>query len=135
MKQAIGATQIINYVIVFIVITFGFLIATLSYMKAFKVNSAISNSIEKFEGYNEFSETEITKKLSTIGYRTGDFSCGENSENIPGFHACVEQIGNANTGSYIRYKITTFIEFGPILGQHFEIPIKSQTEKIYVFSN
>ena len=61
MKQAIGATQIINYVIVFIVITFGFLIATLSYMKAFKVNSAISNSIEKFEGYNEFSKTEIAK--------------------------------------------------------------------------
>ena len=62
-------------------------------------------------------------------------SIGEKSKNIPGFHACVEQIGNASTGSYIRYKITTFIEFGPILGQHFEIPIKSQTEKIYVFSN
>lgn len=136
MKQAIGATQIINYVIVFIVITFGFLIATLSYMKAFKVNSVISKSIEKFEGYNDYSKDEITKNLSTIGYRTGEFNCGkEDGESISNFHACVRQIGNASTGNYIRYKITTFIEFGPILGRHFEIPIKSQTEKIYVFSN
>lgn len=135
MKQAIGATQIINYVIVFIVITFGFLIATLSYMKAFKVNSVISNSIEKFEGYNEYSDKEIRNNLKTIGYRTGTFNCGEDGSSISGFHACVKRIGNTNTGNYIRYKITTFIEFGPILGQHFEIPVRSQTEKIYVFSN
>ena len=133
MKQAIGATQIINYVIVFIVITFGFLIATLSYMKAFKVNSVISKSIEKFEGYNDYSKDEITKNLSTIGYRTGEFSCGKDGDSISGFHACVSKIGQK--GNYIRYKITTFIEFGPILGQHFEIPVRSQTEKIYVFSN
>lgn len=134
MKQAIGATQIINYVIIFIVITFGFLIATLSYMKAFKVNSAIANSIEKFEGYNSLSKAEITNKLRTIGYRTGDFSCGSDGQAIEGYHACVSQIGDVSAGKYIRYKITTFIEFGPILGQHFEIPIRSQTEKIYVFS-
>lgn len=133
MKQAIGATQIINYVIVFIVITFGFLIATLSYMKAFKVNSVISKSIEKFEGYNDYSKDEIKKNLSTIGYRTGEFSCGKDGSSISGFHACVSKLDSK--GNYIRYKITTFIEFGPILGQHFEIPVRSQTEKIYVFSN
>lgn len=133
MKQAIGATQIINYVIVFIVITFGFLIATLSYMKAFKVNSVISNSIEKFEGYNEYSDKEIRNNLKTIGYRTGTFNCGEDGSSISGFHACVSKLDQK--GNYIRYKITTFIEFGPILGQHFEIPVRSQTEKIYVFSN
>ncbi len=133
MKQAIGATQIINYVIIFIVITFGFLIATLSYMKAFKVNSVISNSIEKFEGYNEYSDKEIRNNLKTIGYRTGTFNCGEDGSSISGFHACVSKLDQK--GNYIRYKITTFIEFGPILGQHFEIPVRSQTEKIYVFSN
>lgn len=133
MKQAIGATQIINYVIVFIVITFGFLIATLSYMKAFKVNSVISKSIEKFEGYNKYSDKEIRNNLKTIGYRTGTFNCGEDGSSISGFHACVSKLDPK--GNYIRYKITTFIEFGPILGKHFEIPVRSQTEKIYVFSN
>ena len=103
MKQAIGATQIINYVIIFIVITFGFLIATLSYMKAFKVNSVISKSIEKFEGYNDYSKDEITKNLSTIGYRTGEFSCGKDGNSISGFHACVSKLDPK--GNYIRYKI------------------------------
>lgn len=133
MKQAIGTTQIINYIIIFIVITFCFLIATLGYMKAFKVNSKIANSIEKFEGYNDLAIKEIKKDLNTLGYKKGNANCNDDGDSIPGYNACVSLIGRSTEGKFIRYKITTFIEFGPIFGYTFKFPIKSQTEKIYVF--
>lgn len=134
MKQAIGTTQILNYILIFIAITFCFLIATLGYMKAFKVNSKIAGSIEKFEGYNDYAKREISDILNTIGYKKGKATCGKDGKSDIGYDICVEQVGKATRGNYMRYKITTYIEFGPILGITARIPIKSQTEKIYVFS-
>lgn len=128
-------TQVLNFILIFIAITFCFLIATLSYMKAFKVNSKIANSIEKFEGYNEYAKYEIQRNLHTLGYKKGQANdCGVKGVSDIGYDICIRQVGNAKKGKYIRYKITTHIEFGPILGFHVRIPIKSQTEKIYVFS-
>ena len=51
MREGIGSVFLYNIIIVFIVITFGFLSASLSYMKAFKVNGKIANALEKYEGY------------------------------------------------------------------------------------
>ena len=121
MKQAIGTTQIMNYVIIFIAITFCFLIATLGYMKAFKLNSRISGIIEKYEGYNDLAKRDIKRDLNTLGYKKGNAPCSDG--------------GVSDIGNYFRYDITTYIEFGPILGVQFKIPIKSQTEKIYYFSD
>ena len=60
MRQAIGSVPMYNIIIIFIVITFGFLSATLSYMKAFKVNGRIAKALENYEGYNIFlTEAEI----------------------------------------------------------------------------
>ena len=70
MKQAIGSVPMYNIIIVFIVLTFGFLTATLSYMKAFKVNGRIAKALENYEGYNTLSDREIYNTLSAIGYRT-----------------------------------------------------------------
>ena len=76
MKEAIGSIPLYNFIIIFIVITFGFLSATLSYMKAFKVNSNIAKQLERYEGYNNNSKTEINNILSTIGYRkAGTVKC------------------------------------------------------------
>lgn len=133
MKQAIGQSQIINFVMIFIAITFAFLIATLGYMKAFKVNSRIASHLEKYEGYNSYSRNAIQRDLNSIGYQKGTANCGEDGESIPGYKACVQLVDSIKTGKYIRYRITTYIKFGPILGASFEIPIRSQSEKIYVF--
>lgn len=135
MKQAIGTTQILNFILIFIAITFCFLIATLGYMKAFKVNSKIAGSIEKFEGYNDLAKNEIANNLNTLGYKKGNArDCNKNAVSDIGYNICIEQVGKPTRGKYFRYKITTYIEFGPILGITARIPIKSQTEKIYVFS-
>ena len=76
MKEAIGSVPLYNFIIIFIVVTFAFLSATLSYMKAFKVNSNIAKQLERYEGYNTISVKEINDLLGTIGYRsTGAVKC------------------------------------------------------------
>ena len=78
MKQGIGEIATLNIIIIFIVIVFGLLSATISYYKAFKVNTRILDIIEKYEGYNEFSRSEIERSLDTIGYvknNNGSFTC------------------------------------------------------------
>ena len=145
MKQAIGQTQIINFVLIFIAITFTFLIATLGYMKAFKVNSRIASHLEKYEGYNNYAKQAIRNDLNTLGYeKKTNADClsdedkydndRELNTQIEGYNACVKQVGVAKKGNYIKYKITTYVKFGPILGIEFKLPIRSQSEKIYVFN-
>lgn len=149
MKQAIGSVPIYNIIIVFIVITFGFLAATLSYMKAFKVNGLIAKSLENYEGYNALSDSEITNTLTSIGYRVGDpstFTCpikngksavsaGRTKNHI----YCIYeyeyyQNGNVKT-RYFNYGIITYIFFDvPIIGGTFKIPVYSETEKIFHFT-
>ena len=68
MKEGIGSIFLYNIVIIFIVVVFAILAATLTYYKAFKVNTKIINSIEKFEGYNNLAIADIDNKLLTTGY-------------------------------------------------------------------
>lgn len=79
MRQGIGEAFTLNLIVLFIVIVFGILIATLNYYKAFKVNSMILSSVEKFEGYNSCNKgcakEEIQRKLTSLGY----------TQNVSGF--------------------------------------------------
>ncbi len=68
MRQSIGEVATLNIIIIFIVIVFGLLAGTISYYKAFKVNSKILDSIEKYEGYNDLAKKQIENDLNTIGY-------------------------------------------------------------------
>lgn len=150
MKQAIGSVPLYNIIIIFIVITFGFLTATLSYMKAFKVNSAIAKSLENYEGYNILSNQEITNSLNTIGYRISDvnsFTCpvrnGVNPVNaISGKNHvyCIYELNYYQNGNvktrYFNYGIVTYIFFDiPLIGETLKIPVYSETEKIFRFSS
>ncbi len=76
MKQSIGYTVSLNIVIVFIVVIFCFIGGAISYYKAFKVNNAIADSIEKYEGYNDLSKKEIKRQLSSLGYNMSNVTCG-----------------------------------------------------------
>lgn len=70
MRQSIGTTFMLNFIILFIFLVFAFLAGTLSYYKAYRVNNAIVHAIEKYEGYNEYSKIEINDKLSNLAYET-----------------------------------------------------------------
>lgn len=141
MKEGIGFTATINIITIFIVVTFGFLAATLSYYKAYKVNNAIADSIEKYEGYNDLAKTEISQKLAGLGYSQGNnLRCNKNNttssittnNDTPYDYCIVYQEGKNN---YYNYKIITYLRIDiPVVNLVLPIEIKSTTENIYYFS-
>lgn len=156
MKQGIGSTATFNIIIIFIVIVFGLLAATISYYKAFKVNSMILYSIDKFEGYNDFAKKEIRSNLNTIGYtvNTGNNRCDtvrgkselvSNQDNQ--YLYCVyyyaddrgkgdSKLTNQDSEPiYYNYSVVTYIYIDlPIVG-NFKVPVHTKGERIYNFSS
>ena len=140
MKQGIGFSATINIIAIFIVVTFAFLAATLSYYKAYKINNAISSSIEKYEGYNSLAKKEISTKLGSLGYRQGSTNCKNtkvgnvDTTNDTGYDYCIKYIERTDN-NYYKYEITTYLNIDIPLGNLFlKIPVKSTTEKIYYFN-
>ena len=79
MKESISYSFLLNIVILFIFVCFAIIMGTMSYYKAFRANSIISETIEKYEGYNCASKEEIAKKLNTISYKAPfNVSCNAN---------------------------------------------------------
>ena len=140
MKEAIGSVPLYNFIIIFIVITFGFLSATLMYFKAFKLNSKIAYALEEFEGYNSESAKEINRVLDGLGYRTtGDASCGKRDNMTPvpirdvNYPICIYE--SELKDGYFNYGITTYIYLDiPVLGGTFKVPVYSESERIFKFS-
>jgi len=139
MKTAIGHIPMYNIIIVFIVITFGFLSATLSYSKAFKVNSKIANALEKYEGANSLAINEIEESLTTLGYRVGKIDCKEKYRDreisyVSNDHKYCLYKSGLDKG-YFTYGIVTYIFLDiPILGGTFKLPVYSETDSIFKFS-
>lgn len=80
MRESIGTVSLLNFIMFFILLIFAFLAGTLSYYKAYKVNNAMVAAIEKYEGMNQYSYTEIQEKLGSLGYIADEssfvnFSC------------------------------------------------------------
>lgn len=139
MRQSMGYPTMLGIIITFIVITFAFLSATLSYMKGFKVNSQVTGILEKYEGYNSLSETGIKNALNTLGYRKGTSKCdaqkGYKSVNYIGHDICIYEQENATVGDYFKYKIITYIYMDvPVIGQRLKLPVTSYSERIYYFN-
>ena len=150
MKTAIGSVPLYNIIIIFIVITFGFLSATLSYVKAFKVNSNIAKQLERYEGYNDLSEKEIENILGTLGYRKGKLSddCPKKMKQsdlkatykMNNYPVCLYEsklgVGSKQGDRYFNYGILTYIYMDiPILGGTFKVPVYSESERIFRFSS
>lgn len=141
MKQSIGTSFMLNFIIVFIVVTFAFLTATISYMKAFKVNNAIANSIEKFEGYNSLAKEEIDKKLGTLGYSTSKSNCKARKkdgttyqplQNSGNYDYCVYYYG-VDSSNYQKYGIVTYLKLDLPIIDEIKIKVYSETEKMYYY--
>ena len=141
MSGPIGHTFIYNLVILFIIIVFAFLSASLSYYKAFKVNNRIIHAIEKFEGYNEFSKTEINNVLTSFGYSTDSANCKEEYKNMhlitlgEGFKYCIyidpEQ---PQKHEYYTYGILTYMNLDLPIIENIDIPIFTRSNRIFKFT-
>ena len=163
MKQSIGTTYLLNFVLTFIIILFAFLTATLSYYKAYKVNTRILQSIEKYEGYNGNAQTEINRVLGSLGYNSGNSSKCKSTKGSgvlikggQGVPTVNEKVIRYTTNlqeekydyciylykdtdddiNYLySYGVVTYIHINfPIINQTAKIPIFTKTEEIYKFT-
>lgn len=143
MRESISSTFLYNIIILFIIVTFAFLAGTLSYMKAFKSNSNLVNSIEKWEGYNTKSAEEIAGVLTTIGYKKEEINCAttKNSGELmeqsgeDKYAYCIYHFSPENSGLVDEdyYGVLTYMFVNvPIVGE-IKIPIYTKTKKIYRF--
>lgn len=152
MSNPIGHTFMYNIIIIFIVIVFAFLSASLSYYKAFKINNRIVYSIEKYEGYNELSIDEINKILTNFGYdrdtRFISNECRENYKDMtlvsgtsPEFRYCIYidnyviSSSNHASGTYYTYGVKTYMTIDLPVVKLIKIPIFTKTNQIYKFTN
>ena len=154
MKESVGYTVTLNIIIIFIVIVFAFLSAALIYFKSNKVSNVITETIEKYEGYNSVSENEINVKIISIGYNRKSVNCtnyrnkidtklkdtnvdnGECGTSLTsgddGY--CVFLCSEKNTDGewYYYYKISTNMMINiPIINDILDVPIFSNTNRLY----
>lgn len=135
MKESISYTYLLNMMLVFIFVSFSVVMVTISYSKAYRINSKIADAIEDAEGYNEKSVNEINRLIRAFGYQQPNITCKERSTgvvvetDIKGI--CIYEI---DSGDYYSYGITTYMLFDLPLVNMLRIPVYNTTEKIYKFN-
>ena len=150
MKESIGVSFIINIVVLFIIIIFVFIAGTISYNKAFKVNSKIVNALEKFEGYNSASKEEMDLLLMSIGYKPGDStkcpqtknggilvtaSSFEVNPSYEKYSYCIYFFDNDGDDHHYTFGVTSYMDLDiPIVSNFITIPIYSKTRRIWRFN-
>ena len=156
MREGVGGITLYNMIILFFFIVFALLAATISYYKAFKVNSSILYSIDKFEGYNSLSEDEIEETLNSFGYihRTAGDSCPAERQGMPlisndssTHYYCVyyesddtggtddNERNDDNKPLYYNYSVVTYIFVDLPIIREFKVPVHTKGERIYNFSD
>ena len=132
MRESIGTSNILNIIIVFIVTVFAAIAGIISYNKAYKVSTRIGDAIERAEGYNSVSKTEISRVLGNLGYLKGKPSCVGNTDGL--YQYCVSD-PIPSGGKYYQYDVITYMYFNFPLINSFRVPIKTTTSRIYRFGN
>lgn len=157
MREGIGSVFLYNMIILFIIIVFGLLSATISYYKAFKVNERLLYIIDKFEGYNQFSEAEMEQFLTSIGYTyspTGQDGCpatrnggtlltAKNAKHLYCVYYYSDDRGSQESGRtngdnepiYYNYALTSYIYVDLPIAGAFKVPVYTKGERIYNFSD
>lgn len=149
MRTSLGGTAIMYIFIIFFILMAFILTGTVIYYKGYKINSQIANSLEKFEGYNQFSAEDMDRVFKNLGYRYKNNSkCLNGTDN-----SCLAENGKhefsltcsrteKNKGDnyvgnnyYITYKIKTYIYIDLPLNISMKIPITSRTNPIYQFTD
>ncbi len=151
MREGIGSIQMYNIIILFFLIVVAFLFATISYQRAFKVNTLITSSIERYEGYNGLAIPVIERDLNTIAYQR---LRGGVTPNCPAKDPLVLVSGSNLSHKYCvyegaletvtfsdglqvsfrQYTIVTYVTFDlPLITDLIEIPVISKTNRIVCF--
>lgn len=156
MKQSMSSAFMYNIIIIFIILVFAILAATVSYFKAFKVNNRITYALEIFEGYNHLAKELIDYQLGSIGYKVrpkkrrckATITSGSGSAKKTGY---LQEIGgevydyciylfwddspsnHADRERYYSYEVITYINFDFPIINHFDVPIRSRSARVFKF--
>ena len=144
MRQGIGSVFLYNLIIIFIFLLFTFLAGTVSYAKAFRVNSKIVSALETYEGYNILADDEIYKKLKGLGYKYNygnrkacpkrdviDAVIIDKGESV-NYDYCIYLIKVDDY--HFTYGVLTYMDLDfPIVGDLLRIPVYSKTKRIFRF--
>ena len=149
MKESIGYTVTLNIIIVFLIILFTFLSAALIYFKSNKVSNVITETIEKYEGYNTYAKSEIGSKLTSWGYNKYKVNCNNYYNKIGSKERlnCSSSLTDGSEGYcvfvcremfdsewYYYYKTSTNMMINiPLINDLLNIPIFSNTNRLYDF--
>lgn len=145
MREAIGTTYVVNFIIVFFVIFIAFFVGSMTYTKAFKVKNKIIDTIEYYNGdiensgrLNSSFQSEVDSKLGEIGYRISNNNNCKNdnrfsesggsvvAKSSSTYRYCIYQF-NSNKGKY--YGVVAYMYFEiPIIGTKLEFPVYGQTK-------
>ena len=150
MKESVGYTVTLNIIITFIIIIFAFLSAALIYFKSNKVSNVITETVEKYEGYNDYAKNEIGTKITSLGYNKKQVNCNKYYNKIGEKEKrnCSASLNAGNDGYcvfvcremfdgewYYYYKISTNMMINiPIINDILDIPIFSNTNRLYNFA-
>lgn len=146
MRESIGATWILQLVIVFMLIFVAFLALSVNYTKAYKIKNEVVTIIEKYEGVSSNREGSIeiiNNYLRYYNYQTMG-SCEEgyygvnnlNSTNIDPagrnqkYYYCVKRNDTSSDTHNDRanYEIITFFQFNlPFVGDLFTFRVNGTT--------
>lgn len=141
MREGMGSVFLYNMIIIFIVVTFAFLAGTMSYAKAFRINSRILNSIEIYEGYNDEAANDIAHILNNYGYKIGTEKCPSKKGTVD-----ITKINTNGEYSYCiyatvvderhyNYGVLTYMYLDlPIIGQYLKFPVYTKSDTIYYFT-
>lgn len=129
MRESIGGSWLLAFVVVFIVIFAAFLAFSINYTKAFQTKNKIINIIEENEGYNSKTINKIEEYIDNAGYSTNGMRCASSTDEMEDYGYCVERICGKQGSSY---KVTTFISINiPFMSSKLSIPISGETNTIF----
>ena len=144
MNESVSYTYLLNIILIFIAVVFMALMGTLSYTKAFRVNSKIANAIEICEGYNSCSFNEIDRIITSYGYQRRPISCptkygtidndtDTKTKEMSGY--CIYKFDNNGDDKHYSYGILTYMYIDvPVIGDILKIPVYSKTDRVYKFN-
>ena len=156
MRRAIGGAYVYNLIIVFLLVAFGFLMATVSYSKAYRVSKGVISIIENYSGYagtDSPTQSAIEYYLTSVGYNRVSVStdnCPERKNSSgkskkakwAATGICIYEMDKTTyTGSdkktktqYITYGVISYMSIDLPIIELIKVPIYGETEKIYVFN-
>ncbi len=148
MREAVGSYFLTTIFIVFVLLFAGYMCLSINMNKAYKVKNEIINIIQKNNGLDGNSLTQIQDFMKRVGYRTtGSCDNGEEGYGVEGSSTnnravfCIKEMETVYSSSshtevqfppsaYYQVKVFFAVDL-PVVRHFFTFGLKGSTKKLY----